>query len=162
MENDFFKFNLDGNDYNGYTTVGKYILKDKDSILKKHKYLPFLILYFITDYNLNDLEFFFRFSGFSAFSLDELPDFIVNPTIIKLPVPQNINKYTNGMNLDEVKAFEYIEYVLGKGIIEKFFEIKKAQLVCKKNILLQQVSQLRKKEEDIEGMNKEFLKMKNW
>lgn len=160
MENDFFKFNLDGTDYNGYTTTGKFIFKDRDNILKKHKYLPFFILYYIVQYNIDDLEFFFRLMGFSAFKLDELPDFIINPTIINLPVPQNVNEYTNGMNLDEAKVFKYIEDVLGIGIIEKYFEIKKAQLKCKKNILLQQISHLKNEDENIIYIERDILKIK--
>lgn len=158
MRNDFFKFNLDGADYSGYTTTGKYILKDKNDILKNYECLPFFVLYYITQYNFDDLEFFFRLAGFSAFELDELPDFVVNPIIINLPVPQNINEYTNGMNLDEKKVLGYIEDVLGEGIIKKYFEIKKAQLFCKRNKFLQEINQLKREEEDIDCTKSDVFK----
>jgi len=159
MKNEFYIFNLDGCDYYGYTTTGKFIFKDKDNILKNHKYLPFYVLYYVTNYDFDDLEFFFRLMGFSAFKLDELPDFIVNPTIINLPTPQDIDNYTNGMYLDANQAIEYIEKIFGEGAVNKYFEIRKAQLMCKKNQLLQQLSHFEVEEKKREDIKNDLLKI---
>lgn len=58
MQEEFFKFNLYGDNRGEIAQTGKYIFQNKDNKIKVHNSVPFLVLHYVTNYNLDDLELF--------------------------------------------------------------------------------------------------------
>lgn len=143
----YFKFDLYGDNWGELAEKGKYIFQNTNMKIGAHTALPFLVFHFVTDYNLSDLELFFRLAGFSAFTEDELPNSIVNPEIINLTNRKNVHAGWFGGFADEEEAKKFIESELGEGIISKFRDIKRRQLLHKKVELLEQ---LRNTEQELE------------
>ncbi len=130
MENQYFKFY----DFEKY---GKYIFQDKNNRIKNNDILPLLVFHYIVNYNLDDLELFFRLAGFNAFRREELPKTLTTT----IDVPNRSHTYFNGLKGEE-KDKTYIEAELGEGIIARYIKIKKNQLLYKKAQLEKQIANI--------------------
>jgi hypothetical protein len=119
MYDNYFKFNLYNNNLSLVVEQGKYVFQNFNDKISEYEPLPSLVFHFVTNYNLDDLELFFRLAGFNAFPQEKMLD--VNPKIIKL---------TNDkwLFIEEEKAKSYIESELGAGIIEKYQSVKGNQV----------------------------------
>lgn len=146
----YFKFNLYGDNWGELAEKGKYVFQNIDMKVGVHTVLPFLVFHYVTDYNLSDLELFFRLAGFSAFTEEELPNSIITPETIDLTNKKNVHAGWFGGFTDEEKAKKFIESELGEGIISKFRDIKRKQLLHKKVELLEQ---LRNAEQELETVS---------
>lgn len=144
---DYFKFNLYGDNWGDLAEEGKFVFQNPNRKIGVHTSLPFLVFHFVTNYNLSDLELFFRLAGFSAFTEDELPNSIITPEVINLTNRKNVHTGWFGGFTDEEEAKKFIESELGEGIISKFRDIKRKQLFHKKFQLLEQ---LRNTEQELE------------
>ncbi len=144
---DYFKFNLYGDSWGEYAERGKYIFQNRDNKIKARNVLPFLVFHFVVNYNLADLELFFKLAGFSTFTEEELPRSIVIPVDIGLTNRNKVYAGCFGGYTDEEEAIKYIEAELGEGIIARFRDIKTKQLECQKEQLLEQ---LRKNARELE------------
>lgn len=90
MKENYFSFCL----YDGMTSEpikkGNYIfLNFNNEIAKFENFtkfddLPILVFHYIVDYNVEDLELFFRLAGFSAFVIDEIPGSIIKHEVVPL------------------------------------------------------------------------------
>lgn len=139
LSDDYFKFNLYGDNWGDLVEKGNYIFQNPNRKIGVNDSLPFLVFHFVTNYNLPDLELFFRLAGFSAFTEDELPNSIITPEVINLTNRKNVHTGWFGGFTDEAKAKRFIESELGEGIISKFRDIKRKQLLHKKVELLKQL-----------------------
>lgn len=136
---DYFKFNLYGDNWGDLAESGKYVFQNKDYKVGAHNSLPFLVFHFVTDYNLSDLELFFRLAGFSAFTQKEMPDSITTPDVINLTNKKNVHTRCFGRFTDSEEAKAFIESELGKGIISKYRNVKRSLLAHEKVQLLEQL-----------------------
>lgn len=141
MQEGYFQFNLYGDGWGEIARKRKYVLQNKDNIIERNSALPFLVFHYIVNYNLDDLELFFRLAGFSSFSEEELPNIIITP--INLPSRENVHNGWFGDVTNEEEAQEYIEVELGEGIIAKYRDVKKKQLLHKNFLLEQQRKSIR-------------------
>ncbi|MBQ4634550.1 MAG: hypothetical protein IJB71_04305 [Bacilli bacterium] len=148
MKENYFKFNLYGDNWSDLAETGKYVFQNRDNKVGVHNSLPFLVFHFITDYNLSDLELFFRLAGFSAFTQEEMPDSITIPEVINLSNHKNIHAGWFGGFTNEEEAKKYIETELGAGIISRYREVKRALLAHKKVQLLEQMRSVEQKIEE--------------
>lgn len=139
MQEEYFTLNLYGDNWGDFAQKGKYIFQNKDNIIQPHNSLPFLVFHFVTNYNLDDLELFFRLAGFSAFTEEELPRSIVNPISINLSNQKNVHSGMFGGITSEEEGIKHIESTFGEGIIARFRDIKTKQLFHKKVQLLEQI-----------------------
>lgn len=144
---DYFKFNLYGDNWGDLEEKGKYLFQNTNRKIGVHSLLPFLVFHFVTDYNLSDLELFFRLAGFSAFTEEELPNSIVTPEVINLTNRKNVHTGWFGGFTDEEDAKEFIESELGEGIISKFKDLKRKQSLHKK---VQLIEDLRNTKQELE------------
>jgi len=135
---DYFQFNLYGNDWGELDKKGKYVFQNRDEKIGLHSSLPFLVFHFVTNYDLSDLELFFRLAGFSAFTEEELPDSIVTPRSINLSNKENVHGGMFGGFTDEERAKKCIESELGEGIISEFQKLKIARLLQQRDQLLEE------------------------
>jgi len=133
---DYFQFNLYGDDWGELAEEGKYVFQNRDEKIGLHSALPFLVFHFVTNYDLSDLELFFRLAGFSAFTKEEFPNSIVTPRVINLTNRKNVHDGKFGGFTDEEKAKKFIESQLGEGIISEFKDLKKEQLLRQKAQLI--------------------------
>ncbi len=147
---DYFKFNLYGDNWGDIAEKGKYIFQNHNRKIGVHDSLPFLVFHFVTNYNLSDLELFFRLAGFSAFTEKELPNTIVIPEAINLTNRKNVHTGWFGGYTDEEEAKEFIESKLGEGIISRFKDLKRKQLLDKK---VQLLKELRDTEQELENQS---------
>ncbi len=99
-------------------------------------------MHYVTNYNLEDLELFFRLAGFSAFTEEELPNSIVMPMSINLTNKNNVHSGCFGGLTNEEDATKFIEDILGKNVISKYKNIKKKQLLHKRNSLLASLQEI--------------------
>lgn len=130
MQEDYFRFCFCKDNHDAIK--GKYIFHNLDNKISNDKVLQILVFHFIANYNLSDLELFFRLAGFMAFTEEEFPNSIVTSQDIILTTREHTpSGWFGGFN-DEEKAKAYIESELGEGIISKFEEIKRQQLLHKK------------------------------
>lgn len=139
---DYFKFDLYGDTWGEKVESGKFIFQDHNNIVGVDNVLPFLVFHYIVDYNLVDLELFFRLAGFSAFSQEELEEPIVHSEVINLVNKENAHRVWSDVFLDEERAKQYIEKALGEGVISRFKDIKKKQLLHEKVKLLEKTQKL--------------------
>lgn len=148
MEEKYFKFNLYGDNWGDIVQTGKYIFQNVGNKIGVHKSLPFIVFHYVANYNLDDLELFFRLAGFSAFTEDELPDSIVRPININLTNKNNVHSGLFGGFTNEEEAKRYIEIELGENVISKFNNIKEKRSLCKRANLLSslQAINLKKKQ----------------
>ncbi len=158
----YFKFNLYGDNWGDLAEKGKFVFQNPNRKIGVHTSLPFLVFHFVTNYNLSDLELFFRLAGFSAFTEDELPNSIITPEVINLTNRKNVNTGWFGGFTEEEAAKNFIESELGEGIISKFRDIKRKQLLHKKIELFEQ---FRSTEQELETqsvckINEEQSKLK--
>ncbi len=123
MNDNYVRLILYGEKYSDLKQKGKYVFQDNNYKLREDTYLLLAILHYITDYDLHDLELFLRLSGINAFTLEEMPDSFSTPTFVDILTDKRFTSYTN---LEE--AEKYIEYKLGKGIINKYKKLKLEQL----------------------------------
>ncbi len=121
---------------------GKYIFQNRNNTIRLNDVLPFLVFHYITNYNLDDLELFFKLAGFSAFREEELPSSIIEPINIDLPNKNYVYTSYFGGFTDEEEAKVYIETELGEGIISKYRTVKKNQLLQKKVQLEEQIANI--------------------
>ncbi len=128
MKDNYFKFNLYGNTWGEFAQTGEYIFQNSNKKITKNSCLPFLVFHFVVDYNLSDLELFFKLAGFISFTEEELPRNIVVPENINLANKRNFHNGLLGGFKDKESAEKFIESELGKGTISKFKEIKRKQL----------------------------------
>ena len=138
MDDNYVRLILYGEKWSDLKERGKYVFQDKNYKLKGDTYLLLAILHYITNYNLNDLELFLRLSGINAFTLEEMPNSFSESTIIDILTDKKIESYTN-----EEEAKRYIEYKLGKGIINKYKRLKIEQLKNMKDKLQEQEKKLK-------------------
>ena len=121
MVYDYFIINI--YDDENIIESGNYLFQnDKNHIINEYTRLPELIYYFVTNYNLCDLELFLRIAGFSAFKRDELPKSFTNFFEIKIVKRYDYDYIVGFDNQD--KARNYINEALEDNIIEKFFNLK--------------------------------------
>ncbi|MBE6154783.1 MAG: hypothetical protein E7163_04350 [Firmicutes bacterium] len=132
MQDNYFIFNLYGDNWGDLKEKGKYVFQNIDCKVGVHNVLPFLVFHYVTDYNLEDLELFFRLAGFSAFTREEMPDSVTSPDVINLSNRKNAHAGNFGGFRDEYSALKYIEQELGAGIIRKFLNVKKMLLAHEK------------------------------
>ena len=140
---DYFKLNLYGDNWGDLAETGKYVFQNKDYKVGVHNSLAFLVFHFVVNYNLSDLELFFRLAGFSAFTREEMPDSITNPDVINLTNKKNVHTGWFGGFTDPEEAKAFIESKLGEGIISRYKQIKK-------NLLAHEMVQLREQLRDDE------------
>lgn len=93
MGEGYFTFKLYGDNRGYISQVGKFVFQNRNNIIRPNNVLPCLVFHYITNYNLDDLELFFRLVGFSTFTKEELPSSIIEPIDINLPNKNYI--YTN-------------------------------------------------------------------
>lgn len=124
----YFRFDLYGDNWSEITQQGKYVFYDPNyeiSVNTNHA-LPFIILHFVTEYNLLDLELILRLAGFSALLPEEMPYRDVEYINYSSYPGFIYDSLFDGCTTKE-EAEKYIEEKLGDGIIEKYKESKKAQ-----------------------------------
>lgn len=142
MQEEYFKFNLYGDKCGDIEQTGKYVFQNIDGVVSVNSALPFLVLHYVTNYNLADLEFFFRLAGFSAFTEEELPNSIVTPVAINLTNRNNVTSgWYGGFNKEE-EAKKFIESRLGEGIISRFQDIKRKKLLHERDSLLEKLANI--------------------
>lgn len=150
MQENYFRFNLYGDNWGDLKETGKYVFLNRDNKVGVHNNLPFLVFHYITNYNLSDLELFFRLAGFSAFTQEEMPDSITIPDVINLKNRENVHYGWFSGYTNEIIVKKYIESELGTGIISRYRSVKRAQLARKK---VQLIEQMRNIEKEIENHN---------
>jgi len=124
----YFTIDLCGDNWSEITEKSKYIFYDPYyEISTDNNYeLPFIILHFITNYNLSDLELILRLAGFSALLPEEMPYRHVD-TLSYSTSPRYISDSWFDGCLTKKHAEKYIEEKLGTGIIAKYRESKNEQ-----------------------------------
>jgi len=148
MKDNYFKFNLYGNTWGEFAQTGEYIFQNSNKKITKNSCLPFLVFHFVVDYNLSDLELFFKLAGFISFTEEELPRDIVVPENINLANKRNFHKGLLGGFNDKESAEKFIESELGKGTIAKFNKLKRA--------LLSSIKKIQRLEDYKEKLNQAF------
>ena len=124
----YFTIDLHGENWSEITEKSKYIFFDPyyEISTDTNYALPFIILHFITNYNLSDLELILRLAGFSALLPEEMPYRDVE-TLYYSTSPRYIStSWFDGCSTKQ-QAEKYIEEKLGDGIIAKYRESKKEQ-----------------------------------
>lgn len=150
---DYFKFNLYGDNWGDLAESGKYVFQNKDYKVGVHNSLVFLVFHFVVNYNLSDLELFFRLAGFSAFTREEMPDSITNPDVINLTNKKNVHTGWFGGFTDSEEAKAFIESELGEGIISRYKHVKRNLLAHE---MVQLREQLRADEQNYTSLNAEI------
>lgn len=119
---------------------GYYIFQNFNNeieIITEFEDLIYIIFHYIANYNLYSLELFFRLAGFSAFSFGEIPESVVNCELIPLFEKKYVtidlsNKVKFPIKSDEEAkkiAEEYIESILGEGVVSRYYEVQKAKFI---------------------------------
>lgn len=139
MEN-FVSFNLYNNAWRGIEKMGNYIFYDPEETISGA--LPFLVFHFVTNYNLEDLELFFKLAGFTTFKEEEIPHMKSSKKSYNLPNERQYHAGWFGGFTDEESAKKYIESELGEGIIAKFLRLKKELLLQEKDRLLDRLGNI--------------------
>ena len=117
---------------------GGYVFQNNDYKIGVHNSLAQAVFDFVVNHNLHDLELFFRLAGFSAFTLEEMPDSISKAEVLNLSSKQNVPDRLN--SYEEAKA--YIESELGEGIISKYESVKKLMLFYRVNVVRNQLKKV--------------------
>lgn len=136
MQEEYFKFYLYGETWGSIAQSGNYIFQDKNNKIGINDALPFLVFHYVTNYNLDDLELFFKLAGFVAFTEEEIPSAKKMHKVINIPKRVNAHRGWFGGFDTEEKAKQFIESKLGENLISKFKEIKREQLLYKRASLL--------------------------
>lgn len=132
MSDEYFRFEYYGDDWDDLIETGRYVFKNVNNKVNATNGLVPLIFHFIVDYNLQDLELFFKLAGFNSFTIDEMPDSLTKPSVIPLVIKGNFRISYNGVSREEI--IKYIEKEFGNGIISRFYEVKKAQSANNKDL----------------------------
>ena len=124
----YFKFDLCEDKWSEITQKGKYVFYDPyyEISADTNYELPFIILHFITEYNLSDLELILRLAGFSALLPEEMPYCNVETLSYSSSARYISDSWFDGCSTKQ-QAEKYIEEKLGDGIIAKYRESKKEQ-----------------------------------
>ena len=129
IQNDnYFRFDMYGDNWSELIALSKYVFQNKDNKVGNFNSLPFLVFHFIVNHNLSDLELFFRLAGFSAFTIEEMPDSITIPDVINLTNRDYVYDEWLGLVYNKEKAKAFIEKELGVGVISKYYDVKKQLL----------------------------------
>lgn len=128
MQQTYFTFNWYNSTGEKLEKEGKYIFQNRPNdhiTINIYNTLPHLIFKYITNGNLDELELFFKFAGFSSFTKEELPKEIVQPEAINLKNKPAIIKESPYIDDDEIEKI--IEFALEEGIIQTFTDFKKKE-----------------------------------
>lgn len=161
MQQTYFTFNWYNSTGEKLEKEGKYIFQNRPNdhiTINIYNTLPHLIFKYITNGNLDELELFFKFAGFSSFTKEELPKEIVQPEAINLKNKPAIIKESPYIDDDEIEKI--IEFALEEGIIQTFtdFKKKKIKLLEDELILEKQIEQVTKETEKEKQKIKQLAK----
>ena len=117
MEDNYIKFALYTENWLKLKQDGKYVFQDNECKINS-KRIPNLILHYVTNYNLEDLELILRLSGINAFSIEEMPQSFCLAKTYSLLDEKSCD------DLSKEEAIKEIEDVLGNGIIDKYNKFK--------------------------------------
>lgn len=162
MQQTYFTFNLYNSTGEKLEKEGKYIFQNRTNdhiTINIYNALPHLVFKYITNCNLDELELFFKFAGFSSFTKEELPKEIVQPETINLENKPTIIKESQYIDDEEIKKI--IEFGLGEGIIQTFTDFKKKKrklLEGELTILEKQLEQATKETEKEKQKIKQLAK----
>lgn len=158
----YFRFRVYGDNWRDLSEESNYVFLDYDN--KFTDTLSNFVWHFIAMYNLSDLELFFRLAGFSAFTLEEMPDYITNPKIINLPggkMPFAICSTEYLQIITGTYAFDFgkiIESELETGIIERYQNVKKSMLANEMIELRSKLKTLEKTYNSQVDLNKHYTR----
>lgn len=117
MEDNYIKFALYTENWLKIKQDSKYVFQDNECIINS-KRIPNLILQYVTNYNLEDLELILRLSGINSFSIEEMPQSFCLAKTYSLLDEKSCD------DLSKEEAIKEIEDVLGNGIIDKYNKFK--------------------------------------
>ena len=151
MEDNYIKFALYTENWLKIKQDSKYVFQDNECKINS-KRIPNLILHYVTNYNLEDLELILRLSGINAFSIEEMPQsFCLAKTYSLLDEKLSYD-------LSKEEAIKEIENVLGNGIIDKYNKLKLHQKKQRLEVLHNHMLLIKKEQSKL---NKEINKVKN-
>ena len=158
----YFRFRVYGDNWHDFSEESNYVFLDYDN--KFTDTLSSFAWHFIAMYNLSDLELFFRLAGFSAFTLEEMPDSITNPKIInlpggKMPFAMCNTEYLQIITCTYTHDFrKIIESELGPGIIERYQNVKISKLTNEMVELRSKLKTLEKTYNSQVDLNKHYTR----
>lgn len=137
-ENYFKIYIYDGN-WDNLVETSTFVFQDKISKFNISDII-YILYHLVFNHNLEDIEFFLRLTGYSAFNSDEMPDSIAYPESIILNTQRDIQWCWGNIKTRE-DAITFVEESLGKGIIDYFYKVKENQ-ICHQNVkLYEQIEQ---------------------
>lgn len=142
MYEHYFKIQLYGDNWSDIPQESKYVFFDPYLKVTEFDYeLLYIILHFITDYSLSDLELILRLSGFSTLLPEEMPDHHFDVWSYSSSKNNMSDCLLHDCSTKE-QAEKYIEEKLGVGIISKYRQSKKNQLAHKKYMVIKEAEKL--------------------
>ena len=117
MKDNYIKFALYTENWLKIKQDSKYVFQDNECKINS-KRIPNLILQYVTNYNLEDLELILRLSGINAFSIEEMPQSFCLAKTYSLLDEKSCD------DLSKEEAIKEIENLLGNGIIDKYNKLK--------------------------------------